>query len=148
MPTTGASRGPRVEYPSLPTGDYRFEVVAIDRDMVYSEEPAVVSLAVHPPYERYGLMSGLGIAIVLVVWQTVRVLRRDHTLRESNQALSDANHELFGMNIELQQDRAVARLRAEVQAMESAEDLRELKAIGVIDQVTLATLNYAPRTIA
>ena len=90
MPTTGASRGPRVEYPSLPTGDYRFEVVAIDRDMVYSEEPAVVSLAVHPPYERYGLMSGLGIAIVLVVWQTVRVLRRDHTLRESNQALSDA----------------------------------------------------------
>ena len=52
------------------------------------------------------------------------------------------------MNIELQQDRAVARLRAEVQAMERAEDLRELKAIGVIDQVTLATLNYAPRTIA
>jgi len=34
----------RVEYQNLPAGEYTFEVVAVDRDLVYSEAPATVEL--------------------------------------------------------------------------------------------------------
>ena len=113
-----------VEYQDLPRGNYTFEVIAIDRDLVYSEMPATVKLNVHLPYERYGLMSALGIAIVLIGWQTVRVVRRDRRLQEanreldgSNHALSDANKKLFGLNSELETQNvelAKAREAAEV----------------------------------
>ena len=38
----------RVEYQGLPVGDYVFEVVAVDRDLAYSEQPATVRLEVIP----------------------------------------------------------------------------------------------------
>ena len=85
----------RVEYQNLPRGTYTFEVEAVDRDLVYSETPATVALIVHLPYERAGLYSALGIALVLIGWQSVRIIRRDHRLQETNEALSTANHELF-----------------------------------------------------
>ena len=84
----------RVEYQGLPRGNYTFEVMAVDRDLVYSEAPAAVQLTVHLPYERMGWLSALGIAVLLVGWQTVRVVRRDRSLQESNTALSSANKEL------------------------------------------------------
>ena len=37
----------RVEYQNLSTGDYVFEVLAVDRDLVYSEKPATVKLQVY-----------------------------------------------------------------------------------------------------
>jgi signal transduction histidine kinase/ligand-binding sensor domain-containing protein/CheY-like chemotaxis protein len=85
---------PRVEYQSIPRGSYAFEVIAVDRDLVYSETPATVALTVHVPYVRVGLVSALGVAIVLIGWQTVRVIGRDRRLTESNTALSDANKDL------------------------------------------------------
>ena len=96
------TRRGQVEYTDLPTGDYVFEVKAVDRDLNYSK-PATVALQVHPPYERIGLFSALGLAVLLILWQSGRVIRRDRRLRESNQALSEANKELFGLNQELQQ---------------------------------------------
>jgi len=91
----------RVEYPDLPRGTYTFEVQAVDRDLVYSKTPATVTLRVHLPYERIGLLSALGIALAIVAWQSVRVVRRDRQLRVSNAALSSANKDLFGLNQEL-----------------------------------------------
>ena len=103
------TRDERVEYEDLPRGEYTFEVEAVDRDLVYSEEPATVKLTVHAPYERIGLLVALGLAVVLVAWQTARVVRRDRRLQNSNtdlysanQAMSTANHELFRVNRELQ----------------------------------------------
>ena len=110
------TREQRVEYQDLPRGDYTFEVVAVDRDLVYSESPAVVALTVHIPYERVGVWSGLIVAIVLVGWQTARVVRRDRRLRVGNQALSDANKELFQVNVDLQREQA--------QGMQSSEDIK------------------------
>ncbi|OGG45984.1 MAG: hypothetical protein A3F84_17405 [Candidatus Handelsmanbacteria bacterium RIFCSPLOWO2_12_FULL_64_10] len=92
----------RVEYQDLPRGTYTFEVVAVDRDLVYSEKPAVVTLRVHLPYERIGWLSALSIAVALVAWQTTRLLRRDKLLQVSNAALSSANKDLFGLNQELE----------------------------------------------
>ena len=133
------TREQRVEYQDLPSGDYTFEVVAVDRDLVYSEAPAVVALTVHLPYERYGLWSGLGIAIVLIAWQSTRVIRRDRRLQQSNAALSDANNELFQVNVDLQREQVLERLRGQAQGMQSSEDIqpvldavnRELSGLGL-----------------
>ena len=114
----------RVEYQDLPSSDYTFEVVAVDRDLVYSDAPAVVALTVHLPYERYGLWSGLGIAIVLIAWQSARVIRRDRRLQQSNAALSAANNELFQVNVDLQREQVLERLRGQAQGMQSSEDIQ------------------------
>ncbi len=119
----------RVEYQDLPRGDYTFEVEAVDRDLVYSKAPATVALIVHLPYERMGLLSALGIAVILVAWQTVRVIRRDRRLQASNAALSNANKGLFGLNQELQRERAVERIRAQVQTMDKASDFDGVLAV-------------------
>ena len=84
----------RVEYQDLPTGRYAFEVIAVNRDLDYSETPAIVALNVHIPYGRAALIASLGIAILLVGWQTTRIMRRDRRLRESHEAISAANQEL------------------------------------------------------
>ena len=85
------TRERRVEYQDIPRGSYTFEVEAVDRDLTYSKEPATVTLRVHLPYERIGLLSALSIALALVAWQSIRVLRRDKLLQVSNAALSSAN---------------------------------------------------------
>ena len=95
------TREEEIAYEGLPRGSYSFEVVAVDRDMGYSVSPAVVALTVHWPYERTGWLSALGIAVLLVGCQTVRVVRRDRRLQSANEALSEANNELFKVNAEL-----------------------------------------------
>jgi len=107
------TRSERVEYDDLPAGEYRFEVLAVDRDLVYSAHPATVVLRVHPPYERYAWVSALLVACVAIAWQTARVVRRDRHLHQANadltqanEALSDANEELFRVNRAAQETNA------------------------------------------
>jgi len=71
-----------VRYDDLPEGEYTFEVAAVDRDLVYSDPPAAVELRIHPPRERIRWMAALGVALVLCVWQTVRVLQKDRQQRQ------------------------------------------------------------------
>ena len=40
------TRNLRVEYQDIPVGDYVFEVLAVDRDLTYSEQPATVKLKI------------------------------------------------------------------------------------------------------
>ena len=89
--TTGAER---VTYQGLSEGDYRFEVIAVDRDLTYSDEPAVVTFSVVYPRQLVLLYSGLAVALVLVGWQTARVIGRDRRLRVANAELSKANVEI------------------------------------------------------
>jgi len=58
--------------------------------------------------------------------QTTRVVKRDRRLKNSNVALSMANHDLFGLDRDLQRDRVVESVRAEVTGMRSADGLREV----------------------
>ncbi len=88
------TRERRMEYHSLPRGTYTFQVQAVDRDLVYSEAPATATLTVHLPYERIGWMSALGISILLIGWQSVRVILRDRRLQVANAELSAANEEI------------------------------------------------------
>jgi len=83
------TRDTRVEYSGLPRGEYVFEVQSVDRDLNYSAEPAAVRLEVHFPFERLGWGAALAVAVVLVVWQAGRVVRRDKRLQDSNRELQD-----------------------------------------------------------
>ena len=103
---------PQVVFQDLPVGDYTFEVKAVDRDLNYSTEPAQVQLTVHLPYERISWAGGLALALVLVAWQTTRVVRRDHSLRAQNQ--------------ELILERGLERVRAEVASMLRVDDLHKV----------------------
>ncbi len=89
-----STRATRVEYIDLPRGTYQFQVKAVDRDLDYSEQAATVGVRVHWPYERLGWGTGLVIAVLLVVWQSARVVRRDRRLNRANQQLEDQNRAL------------------------------------------------------
>jgi len=121
------TRTGRVEYTDLPLGEYIFQVKAVDRDLNYSE-PTTVRVRVHMPYERFAWIAALTLAVLLAAGQTARVIRRDHWLQKSNAALSAANKELFQVNQALQRERAVERVRAEVTAMKTPEDLQQVVA--------------------
>ena len=75
------TRQGRVEYQDLPVGQYAFEVVAIDRDLVYSAEPARVAVEVHPPYADIALWSALGVALLAGAFLLSQVVRRNRHVR-------------------------------------------------------------------
>lgn len=89
----------RVEYMDLPRGDYTFEVIGVDRDLVYSDTPAIIHLTVHLPYTQVGLAVSLTIAIALIGWQTRRVIRRDRRLVETNRELAMAKDAAESANV-------------------------------------------------
>ena len=89
-----STRQPSVEYADLPRGQYTFEVQAVDRDLVYSETTATLPVEIHWPYERVGLWSALGLALVLLAGQGVRLVRRDRRLHTANQSLEERTDQL------------------------------------------------------
>jgi signal transduction histidine kinase len=97
------TRDNRVEYHSLPRGDYTFEVLAVDRDLNYSAVPARISLSVHLPYERIAWLSLLGVTVVLLAWQATRIVRRDHRLQLSNRELEEKTRALEKAHQEVMQ---------------------------------------------
>jgi signal transduction histidine kinase len=76
-------------YEDIPTGDYTFEVVAVDRNLTYSKKPATVALEIHPPYERIGWVSALCFAVAMIGWQAVRIVHRDRLIQEQTRRKSD-----------------------------------------------------------
>ena len=77
----------RVEYENLKRGSYTFKVIALDRDLVYSEEPAEVRLMVHPPYGIIVLTGGLGFALVGLVLVSGYAMKRRRDARRAERAL-------------------------------------------------------------
>ena len=114
----------RLEYQDLPRGDYIFEVQAVDRDLVYSETPARVELNIHLPYERVGLISGLGLAVVIILGLGVRLTRQARKLRVSNTVLSDTNQTLQQQTDTL--ERQTEELEKSRVAAESANHAKSL----------------------
>ena len=72
-----------VVYTDLPVGDYQFQVKAVDRDLSYSAEPAIVRLSVHLPYDAIALWGSLGVAVVGLVVATGYGVRRRRDLRRA-----------------------------------------------------------------
>ena len=144
-PWSPASKRTARSFVSLASGRHTFEVRAMDQDMNNDPTPAVHAFVVEPPWWRNPWMVGLvAVLLVGIGFQTVRVVRRDRRLREANIALSAGNKELFEVNKDLQQktedlerERAVERIRAEVQAMEQASDFEKVLSLLVEDLKTV-----------
>jgi transcriptional regulator with AAA-type ATPase domain/streptogramin lyase len=75
-----------IVYQDLPTGDYLFEVKAVDRDLNYSENPATVRVVVHLPYAQIGLAAGLFLS---VMGMAIAARSAAHHRRERDQARQD-----------------------------------------------------------
>ncbi len=136
----------------LPAGNHTFEVKTRDGDFNEDPTPARVAFTVVPPVWQEPWFIGLMVVLLGAVgFQTGRVVRRDRRLREanrslqektedldeSNQAMSAANKELFQANQALQRDRAVERIRGEVQAMEQAADFEKVLSVLTEDLKTV-----------
>jgi signal transduction histidine kinase/ligand-binding sensor domain-containing protein len=87
------TRDDQASFVGLPRGEYNFEVVAVDRDLNRSE-PVTVHLTVTWPIERIAWATTLGIALLLVIGQSARVIRRDRRLIAANAELEAANQEI------------------------------------------------------
>ncbi|MEW6749855.1 MAG: two-component regulator propeller domain-containing protein [Candidatus Latescibacterota bacterium] len=115
-PDWRVTRASRVEFGDLPIGQYTFEVLAVDRDLVYSEQAAAVRLRVHPPYATLALAGGLGLALIGLAGASVGLLRRRRAQRRAEQAL------LHEQQARLQAQEALSReLESELQ---TAHDLQ------------------------
>jgi len=77
----------RVEYQDLARGDYIFTVEAVDRDLSYSAQPARVNVTVRPALGRHAMWAILGLALGLIAWQAVLIVRRNRTLRRARDEL-------------------------------------------------------------
>jgi len=114
-------------FTALSAGSHQFEVQSKNRLNKVDTSPATHAFIVEAPWWQNPYVMGIAILLIgLAGAQTTRLIQRDRTLSESNAALSSANHELHTVNVELQRDRAVARIRAEIQSMDEAEDFEKI----------------------
>ena len=78
---------PRVEYQGLPMGSYFFEVQAVDRDLVYSENPAIVQVTIHPTYGQMAFVIAFGLALMATVVVSGYALGKRRNQHRAEQAL-------------------------------------------------------------
>ena len=130
-------------FTSLSTGRYQFEVRSMDENGHIDPTPAVHAFVVDSPWwQSPWVVGGTVLLLGLTGLQTGRVIHRDRRLREGNEALSEANKELFGVNQSLQQktedldrsnneltvEAALERVRARALGMQESEDLDTVSA--------------------
>ena len=128
------TRNALVSLTTLDPGSHRFEVRAKAPTLRVDPTPAVHTFVVAAPWWRNPVVAGPGILLIIaVLFQSARVVRSKQQLQQSVDALSFANHELFAVNKALQRDRAVERIRGQVQSMDRAEDFEKVLSELTID---------------
>ena len=132
---------------SLSSGSHRIEIRAIDDELNVEETPVVHAFVVEAPWWRNPVVAGPGLLLVIaVLFQSARVVQGKRKLQDSVDALSSANNELFqvnrdleSVNVDLQREQVLERLRGQAQGMQSSEDIggvveavyRELTGLGL-----------------
>ncbi len=82
-----STHGGRAEFLDLPRGDFTFEVVAVDRDLSYSAEPARVYISVRLPGYRIAMGVALLISAGLILWQAGLIIQRNRSLQRARDEL-------------------------------------------------------------
>ncbi len=81
------TRSRHAEYRNLPSGDYTFELRAVDRDLNYSTTTSV-QLEIHPPYRQLALFAGIGLALCVIVVISAVALQRHRAFLSAQQQLN------------------------------------------------------------
>ncbi len=115
----------QVEYENLPIGSYVFEVQSIDRDLIYSATVVQLALDVHPDYERIITFSSLGIAILFLFTQAVRITRQKQRLQNTNNRLREESLQRQHLDAQLQHFQYLDRLRTMLNQARSPKDIVE-----------------------
>jgi signal transduction histidine kinase/ligand-binding sensor domain-containing protein len=109
---------------ALDPGAYQFEVYTIEPSTRVDTSPAIHAFIVEAPWWRNPAIAGPGLLLIIgILFQSARVVQRDRRLREANEAMSHANKELFQVNVDLQREQVLERLRGQAQGMQSSEDI-------------------------
>ncbi len=109
---------------SLSPGSHRIELRAIDDELNVEATPAVHAFIVEAPWWRNPVVAGPGLLLILgILFQSARVVQGKRKLQESVDALADANNELFQVNVDLQREQVLERLRGQAQGMQSSEEI-------------------------
>jgi len=69
------TKTPTISYPMLPDGKYKFEVYAMNKDGVYSTNPATVEFIIRPPFWKTWWFIGLCVLFIAVVIRMIFYFR-------------------------------------------------------------------------
>ncbi len=106
-----------VSYENLKPGEYTFKVIAINRDLVYSETPAIVHIKIVPPWYLNGWIvfpSGSGILALMIASLFLGYrysAQRRETQRVREQMLEQEQHNrqvVEAKNVQLQEAKEAA----------------------------------------
>ena len=114
-------------FTSLSSGHHTFEVRTADQGGNVDPTPAVHAFIVEAPWWRNPVVAGPGLLLIIgIVLQSVRVVKAKRKLQDSVDARSSANNELFQVNVDLQREQVLERLRGQAQGMQSSEDIGQV----------------------
>ncbi len=142
-----ASERTEITLTGMSSGQHTFEVRSVDKYSNVDPSPAVHAFIVEAPWWRNPAVAGPGLLLIIgILFQSARVVKGKQKLQESVDALSSANNELFqvnrdleSVNVDLQREQVLERLRGQAQGMQSSEDIgpvveavyRELRGLGL-----------------
>ncbi|MBC8231179.1 response regulator [bacterium] len=134
----------QVSYENLKPGDYTFKVIAINRDLVYSETPATVHLTIVPPWYQNGWIvfpSSGGILAALIA--SFFFASRYYIQRRESQRLRDEMLQQERQNLQILESKN-AQLQ---EAKETAEIAREVaESASRAKSTFLANMSHEIRT--
>jgi len=89
----------------LPSGKHIFQIRAKDQDGNIDPTPSIYRFYVIPPTWQQPWFIGLMFTLIGTIgYLSKRVIKRGHQIQQANQALSEANKQLFAVNVNLTQE--------------------------------------------
>ncbi len=87
-----------VSFANIEPGDYEFKVISTNSDGVWCDEPAVLHITIRPPFWQsawFVLLELIVLALFVVfVYRFLLKIRTNKLLKEQNEEIKEANHQL------------------------------------------------------
>ena len=127
-------------FPTLKNGKYTFQVRARDLDNNVDPVPAEIHFVVMPQvWKQPWFIILITLLLGVIIFQSIRVLLRDHRLQIANQNLTIKSNALEAFNRTLTIEKSIERIRTTIFSLRSSDSLnkvikqiyKELNGLGV-----------------